>query len=595
MKHAENIKKKFQTEIEVTQIRAVMEQGIFIFFAWLVATFVVVLALWNTASHLMLLCWFAASTVISIVRLVIYKPYRKQLKTINSVSISGIKRIFLIDGLITGSCLGMGNLLLIDSTQPYTLLIMSLTSYLGAMGIMFSWFNYLPAVAVFIIPAGGTLIAPLFLQGSEDSVGFALIVAVSVACGIVACFRIRGIYSSALHLSFENVALRQKSDQARKAAEQANAAKTRFLAAASHDLRQPIHALNLFFAELSDRVRNAETNTLLTRIEESINAINSMLNALLDVSKLDAGVVKPDIKNTGLAEVFARLEAEFAPIAQENHNAFRIRNTQLVVRSDPVMLERILRNLIGNALRYTGHGRVLVAARTRSESVQIQVLDNGPGIPEDQLGNVFIEFYQLSNPARDRRKGLGLGLAIVKRLVNLLKHDIKAASNLNRGCCFTITVPKATVRENIPGTKPESADFAQAYSFDGCTILVLDDDIDILKGMHGLLTRWGCKVATAGSLDETFEKLAADRMNPELLIVDYRLSGNISGIEAAKKLQAQLAYPLPVLLITGDTGPERLREADASGYQLLHKPVQPAKLRSTMQYLLSRNTNQATT
>ncbi|MCW5619140.1 MAG: hybrid sensor histidine kinase/response regulator [Nitrosomonas sp.] len=587
MKATENIARQFQTEIEVAQIRIIMEQGLFIFLVWFMVTSIVTFALWNTASHLMLLCWFAVSNVINLARLVIYKPYRKQLKTINSVSISGIKRIFLIDGLITGSCLGMGNLLLIDSTQPYTLLIMSLTVYFGALGVMFSWFNYLPAVSAFIIPAGGMLIAPLLLQDSEDSIGFMLLIAASVTCGIISCFRLRGIYSSALHLNFENVALRQKSDQARKAAEQANAAKTRFLAAASHDLRQPIHALNLFFAELSDRVRNAETNTLLTRIEESINAINSMLNALLDVSKLDAGVVRPDVKSTGLAEMFARLEAEFAPIAQENHNAFRIRNTQLVVRSDPVMLERILRNLIGNALRYTEHGRVLVAARSRGNTVQIQVLDNGPGIPEDQLGNVFIEFYQLNNPARDRRKGLGLGLAIVKRLVNLLKHNIKAASNLNRGCCFTITAPKAYVRESI--SNGNLIDPVQTYSFDGRAVLVLDDDIDILKGMHGLLTRWGCKVVTACSLDETFEKLAADRMNPELLIVDYRLSGNISGIEAAKKLQAQLAYPLPVLLITGDTGPERLREADASGYQLLHKPVQPAKLRSTMQYLLSKN------
>jgi CheY-like chemotaxis protein len=251
-----------------------------------------------------------------------------------------------------------------------------------------------------------------------------------------------------------------------------------------------------------------------------------------------------------------------------------------------------LRNLISNALRYTAYGRVLVAARSRGDTVQIQVFDNGSGIPEDQLGNIFIEFYQLSNPARDRREGLGLGLAIVKRLVNLLRHEIKVTSIFNRGCCFTITVPKVYVSESISDTK--LADPVQRCSFDGCTILVLDDDIDILKGMQGLLTRWGCRVVTACSLKEVLEKLAANRIDPELLIIDYRLSGDVSGIKVAQKLQIQLAYPLPVLLITGDTDPERLREVDASGYKLLNKPVQPAKLRSTMQYLLSRNKNPAT-
>ncbi len=595
MKHAGNIEKAFQTEVEATQIRTIMEQGFLIFLAGSVFTCVVVFALWDYVSHFLLLFWFAMINTISLVRWLGCRHYQKHLNTIHPADILRIKRIFLIDGFVFGLGLGMGNLLFIDLAQPYTLLIMFITAYFFAVSVMFSWFNYLPAVAVFIILLGGSLMVPSFLQGGKDNIGFMLLIAVSVPYGLVVCFRTRAVYASALHLNFENIALRQKSDQARKAAEQANAAKTRFLAAASHDLRQPIHALNLFFAELSDRVRNAETNTLLVQVEESIHAINSMLNALLDVSKLDAGVVRPGIKSIGLAEMFARLATEFASIAPENHNALRIRHTQAVVHSDPVMLERILRNLISNALRYTAHGRVLIAARTRGDTVQIQVFDTGPGIPEDQLSDIFIEFYQLGNPARDRRQGLGLGLAIVKRLVNLLKHDIKVASHLNRGSCFTLTVPKAGIRHSVPDIKPINLIQTQTDSFAGYAVLVLDDDIDILRGMQGLLTRWGCKVATACSPDEAFEKLADNCMHPELLIVDYRLSGDVSGIEAAKKLQAQLTYPLPVLLITGDTGPERLREADASGYQLLHKPVQPAKLRSTMHYLLNRNAGQTST
>lgn len=380
----------------------------------------------------------------------------------------------------------------------------------------------------------------------------------------------------------------QALEKARKEAEQANAAKTRFLAAASHDLRQPIHALGLFFAELSGRVYSPETALVIGQVEDSISVINSMLNALLDVSKLDAGVVKPAIEPFELTELFARLKAEFQPIALENHNELRIRPSLAIVNTDPAMLERMLRNLIGNALRYTENGRILVAARPRGQHIEIQILDNGQGIPEDQLEEIFIEFHQLQNPARDRRQGLGLGLAIVKRLASLLHHEIKVASRLGRGSCFSITLPLARVTaEHESGRQIERA-YLPNYSLAGRQVLVLDDDIAVLESMQGLLSHWGCQVITAGSPAEAVEKLAAIVQRLELLIVDYRLPDNVSGIDVARNLQDRLGYPAAVLIITGDTGPERLREADASGYPLLHKPVQPAKLRSTIQYLMSK-------
>lgn len=375
---------------------------------------------------------------------------------------------------------------------------------------------------------------------------------------------------------------------ARKAAEQANAAKTRFLAAASHDLRQPIHALGLFFTQLSDRVRGPETNSLIAQVEDSISAINSMLNALLDISKLDAGVVKPSIEPFALTGLFARLESEFQPVALENDSQLQIRPTQAIVQTDPGMLERMLRNLIANALRYTENGRVLVAARPLGDTVRIEVFDTGPGIPEDQIDEIFIEFHQLGNPARDRRQGLGLGLAIVKRLGTLLQHEIKVVSHLGRGSCFSMIVPRSRSPITDRGLKIINRATLDT-SLKGRRVLVLDDEIAILEGMHGLLTRWGCEVITAGSKIQALEQLDANPKKPELLIVDYRLPENVSGIDVAKDLQNHLQYPVPVLIITGDTGPERLREADASGYPLLHKPVQPAKLRSTLQYLVSED------
>ncbi len=241
-------------------------------------------------------------------------------------------------------------------------------------------------------------------------------------------------------LTYTDISDRIKREQA---LEKANAAKTRFLAAASHDLRQPIHALGLFFAELSDRVYSPETALVIGQIDDSIAAINSMLNALLDISKLDAGVVKPNFEPVALGELFVRLGTEFQPIALESHNELHIRPTLAVVNSDPAMLERMLRNLISNALRYTEKGRILVAVRRRGQQIQIQVRDSGSGIPEDQLEEIFVEFHQLQNPARDRRQGLGLGLAIVKLLAQLLHYEIKVASRLGQGSSFSITLPLA--------------------------------------------------------------------------------------------------------------------------------------------------------
>ena len=378
----------------------------------------------------------------------------------------------------------------------------------------------------------------------------------------------------------------QALEQARKTAEQVNSAKTRFLAAASHDLRQPIHALGLFFAELSERVQSPETELLINQVNDSISAINSMLTALLDVSKLDAGVIKPNVESFKLITLFIRLKLDFKPIAFENNNEIRIRQTNVAVKSDFAMLERLLRNLIGNALKYTNDGRILVAARKRGENILIQVIDNGPGIPENQLEEVFAEFYQLENPARDRRKGLGLGLAIVKRLANLLNHKITLASNFGHGCCFTISLPIAHIKGDKPRAK--RTNHALPYTIGGRQILVLDDDDSVLQGMNGLLRSWGYQVTTASSLAEAFNKLEGNQIKPELLIVDYRLSDNISGIDAAKQIQSNLAYPTSVLLITGDTGPELLQEADISQYPMLHKPVQPARLRTTIQYLFSK-------
>jgi signal transduction histidine kinase/ActR/RegA family two-component response regulator len=377
-------------------------------------------------------------------------------------------------------------------------------------------------------------------------------------------------------------------EAARRSAEQANAAKTRFLAAASHDLRQPIHALGLLFATLAESVRDARTAPLLKQIDSAFDAVDSMLTSLLDISKLDAGVVRPHVGPVDLAALLQRLDDEHQPIARVTGNRLRVRPADAVVASDAAMLHRILANLVSNALRYTIDGRVLVGARRRGRSIRIDVYDDGPGIPEDSLEDIFLEFHQLGNPERDRRKGLGLGLAIVKRLADLLGHRIEVRSALGRGSRFSVTLPASAEARPSAARGPLAA--APGADLHGKRVLLLDDEVAVLDAMSSLLERWGCEVTTTAAPEEAEAALASSSAPPDMLIVDYRLRRHASGIETIGRLHQVAGHRIPALVITGDTAPDRLREAQESGYPLLHKPVKPAELRAVMRQLISDET-----
>jgi CheY-like chemotaxis protein len=277
-----------------------------------------------------------------------------------------------------------------------------------------------------------------------------------------------------------------------------------------------------------------------------------------------------------------KLQHEHGAVARVTGNRLRVRPKKVYVLTDEAMLQRILGNLVSNALRYTHNGGVLVGARRRATSVRIDVYDTGPGIPADALDDIFLEFHQLGNPERDRRKGLGLGLAIVKRLADLLGHGIEVRSRLRRGSRFSVTVPLCSA--------PQPRAAAAAYGgvgadLHGRRVLVLDDDPAVLDAMQALLENWGCDVITSTTPEEA-EALAPAAERLDMLIVDYRLSRDASGIDAIDRLQALRGARIPALVITGDTAPDRLREAEESGYPLLHKPVKPPQLRDVMRRLM---------
>jgi len=370
----------------------------------------------------------------------------------------------------------------------------------------------------------------------------------------------------------------------------ANRAKSRFLAAASHDLRQPMHALGLFVTQLNSRIQDPENRRLTGRIEAAVTALQSLLDALLDVSRLDAGVVTPNLTAVPIEPLLKRIEDTFAPDATEKELRFRVVRSGLAVKSDPVLLERILINLVANAVRYTERGGILIGCRRRGGTVRLEVWDTGVGIAPEHQSAVFQEFYQVGNPERDRQKGLGLGLAIAARLARLLGARIDLRSVPGRGSGFAVELPRAeAARERAVISEPVALD----DRLRGACVLVVDDDTLVREALTGLMEQWGCEVIAAadgaGAL-AAVEALGAKRRRPDTVLCDYRLPAEETGGEVIRRLRERLGPDLPAALITGDTAPERLREAREAGVPLLHKPVQPARLRALIEHLVASRT-----
>jgi PAS domain S-box-containing protein len=393
-------------------------------------------------------------------------------------------------------------------------------------------------------------------------------------------------YFAFMHDNTDQQLFEDELFDAKEAAEEANVAKTRFLAAASHDLRQPMQALGMFVAVLAGRVEDPAHAALVTRIQDSVTALEGLLNSLLDVSKLEAGLVVPHYGEFAVGAMMDRLAAEFEPLCASGDVRLSVVPTALVVRSDPALLERILRNLLNNAVRYTPGGRILFGARRVGRHIRFEVWDTGIGIPQAELKNIFREFHQVGNAARDRRQGLGLGLAIVERLSALLDHPVAVRSQEGRGSVFSVEVPLAA--RAPAAVMPCQLQLGLARK--GAAILVIDDEPDVRESLELLLESWGHRVLSAASADDALRRLPGWEHTPDLVLADYRLQNGDTGGQAIARVEVHLrpVAKLPAIILTGDTAPERLQQAQALGHGLLHKPVQPDALRRAIDDVLAR-------
>lgn len=388
---------------------------------------------------------------------------------------------------------------------------------------------------------------------------------------------------SAIALRYENRELveclqveSERAEEARRKAEDANLAKSKFLAAASHDLRQPIHAQELFLEVLSRSDLSENQRKVLNQARAASQASAQMLNTLLDFSRIEAGVIEPQRRAFQLQPLFNRLENELGSQADAKGIVYRCRETSLSVDSDPALLELMLRNLISNAIRYTEQGGLLVVARKRGKKVSIEVFDTGIGIEPMLQTEVFREFYQLGNPERDRLKGLGLGLAITEGLARSLGHSLSLRSRPGSGSVFRVRLPwvKQTVAHEMFAV-PDAPQRSLVH-LGGMRVLVIEDDAFVREGMVQLLEDWGCECRAAESINEALQQVA--QWPVQMLVSDYRLRENETGAQAISRIRETLGIPVPALIITGDTSSERLREARDSGLPLLHKPVSPMQL-----------------
>jgi len=379
-------------------------------------------------------------------------------------------------------------------------------------------------------------------------------------------------------------------EKAQLTAEEANIGKTRFLAAAGHDILQPLNAARLYSSTLVERLGNSANQRLVQNIDSSLESVEAILGAVLDISRLDTGAMKPQLASFALNDLLQRVVTDFAPVARERNLKFTVMPTSVYVRSDPNLLRRLIQNLVSNAIKYTREGRVLVGVRRRGDKVIIQVIDTGIGIPTSKFRTVFREFARLEEGARTA-SGLGLGLSIVDRIARVLKHPVDIASRAGKGTEFRVELPLETNIKRIQEQpKRTSADQAST-NLKGLRVLCIDNEPKILEGMTLLLSGWGCTVLASGSLTESL-KIAETEDAPDVIFADYHLDDG-TGIEAIIALRKLWKTDFPALLVTADRTPEVRTTAAIDHISVQNKPIKPAALRAFLNQVTVTRRNAA--
>ena len=475
--------------------------------------------------------------------------------------------------------------------ERVTLMLAIYSFAIGAVPYMASQPKlFLSCMGLYFLP----MIVRTALNGGDNDLALAGVWCLMCLCTLALGRAFHNVFGEMVSLRTHTLDLAQRlrgemavAEAAQRQAELANRAKTQFFAAASHDLRQPLHAMGLFAEALRQRVKDPEVAQLVNSINSSVDALEGLFSELLDITKIDTGGVDMQAEHFSMRDLFERLRLTFEPNAFEKGLMLRFRGEQHHAYADPLLVERILRNLVSNAIRYTEDGGVLVACRRRGEQLCIQVFDSGIGIAEKEQGRIFEEFYQTqSNRPLEphHRKGLGLGLAIVKRLADMMETPLTVRSRVGHGTVFTFYLPVGRA-PRLQAMSPPSRP-ALGMTLDRRHIVVVEDEAAVMEGLQVLLKGWGATVDAFDSVDAVRQWADTAPTRPDLLIVDYRLPQQQTGVDAIRALRERFGPQLPVIMITGSTMTGHEEEARKYDFHLLIKPVVPTKLRAMIAFKL---------
>ena len=545
---------------------------------------VLVSACWNAIDQRYLVTWLVVGALLSLWRLSVWRRYRGKAFTLPEAQ--QWLRLAMLGGALSGCVWGASVFMFFTADELiYHLLYVFAVAMMGATA-MFSFSAHYPTFLSFFTPTTVPAILGTLAQGTWLHFEIALGVAIFMVVTLYFFANFHRMFLRSMHLRFENMLLVEQLTVQKEAAESANLAKSRFLAAASHDLRQPMHALTLYLDTLGDDDVQGAARANLGNARLCAKTMDGMFRALLDISRLDAGAVMTDIQFFSMASLLERVRMEFEPQARSKGLSLKVRPCAQVVQSDPALVERILRNLISNAIRYTVRGGILVGCRVRGANLRVAVYDTGPGIAAAELDKIFEEFYQVGNPERDRAKGIGLGLAIVSRLAVLLGTPVSVASHVGHGSMFAVDLPR--VDDETLAVQPVVQQPVTRADMSGLFIAVVDDEESILAATREILEQWQCTVVTATSGATVLEQLASSRRVPDALICDYRLRNYETGIDVIEAVRSEFNADIPAILVSGDSAPARMREAEANGLRVLHKPFNEQALRLALAGILSR-------
>lgn len=551
--------------------------------------------MWDVVAHDVLLGWMMLAFVVQGFELWQWQRHRAAVNDLAQCKHWDWR--FRRDTILSASVWGIAWLLMyIPGNLAYQALITCLAIGLAAERLILNLMHR-PSLFLDIVFLLAPLIVRLALENDKEHWFLVLTLLVYIGFILNAAPSLAQTFELSLRQSLEREALQhllhereEELAQALEKAKQANQAKSKFLAAASHDLRQPLQALRLFSDALQEQAKGQAFMRLVRQINQSVDALVEMFDDLLDVSRLDAGIIEPRWQHFNLVPLLDRLYGEFTPLAQQKGLFYRQsfgqscqEKSTIVVHSDPFLLERMLRNLITNAIRYTDRGGVEVRCENTQEGVMLSVIDSGIGIRPEVLPHIFEEYYQVGNPHRDRRKGLGLGLAIVRRIDALLHAKLRVSSEPGVGTTFTFEVPHGRASELV---EPFQISHSR-YHLDGRVVALVEDDPDIREALVDTLQGWGCSVVAAESADTLIRDLDMQGLRPEVLVCDHRLPDGVTAVHLIQRMHELWGHDLPAVVLTGDTASGTLQDIHRTGAVLLHKPVAPIRLRAILHFLLT--------